>query len=183
MASISGEGGSSRALARIAVRAGPDAGTQHAVLKPVVSLGRGAANDVVVEDDSVSTQHARLEYLEGGWRIIDLASTNGTYVGGARIAPETPTPLPAGAGFRLGAVQLDFAAEEGADPGAARATYVPPAAAPKIAERTGGFRLPVWLLALILLLLALAVFVFQVTREEPQPIPAPVDAPAAVAPS
>lgn len=179
MATSAGEG-EQRALARLAVQGGPDAGVRHPILKPVVSLGRGSQNDVVVEDDSVSTTHARLDYDAGAWRITDLASTNGTYVGGVRIPAEVPTPIPHGAGFRLGAVQLELATEAGADPDEARAAYVPPAPPQRIAERAVGFRIPVWLLALILLLLALAVLVFNLTRDEPAPQPAPVNTPAAI---
>ena len=69
---------------------------------------RCAGCDVVVDDDSVSAQHARLEYDMGGWRITDLQSTNGTAVEGVRLAPGVPTPLPYGVTVRLGGVQLQF---------------------------------------------------------------------------
>jgi hypothetical protein len=55
-------------------------------------LGRDAGCDLVVEDERVSRQHARLAFAEGSWRIADLDSKNGLAVGGlaareARLEP------------------------------------------------------------------------------------------------
>jgi hypothetical protein len=49
-------------------------------------VGRAADNDVVVPDPGVSRYHARLEPDRGTWTVVDLASTNGTWVNGERIA-------------------------------------------------------------------------------------------------
>ncbi len=48
-------------------------------------VGRGEHNDVVLPDESVSDTHATLQKREDGWYVVDLDSTNGTYVGGRRI--------------------------------------------------------------------------------------------------
>lgn len=45
-----------------------------------VTLGRGAENVVVLENDSVSRRHARIEQRGINWWVLDLDSTNGTYV-------------------------------------------------------------------------------------------------------
>jgi len=45
-----------------------------------VKIGRGLENDVVLHSDSVSRRHARIEASENGYRLVDMASTNGTYV-------------------------------------------------------------------------------------------------------
>jgi len=45
-----------------------------------VRIGRGMENDVVLNSDSVSRRHARIELRGGGYRVVDMASTNGTYV-------------------------------------------------------------------------------------------------------
>jgi two-component system cell cycle response regulator len=45
-----------------------------------VKIGRGIENDVVLHSDSVSRRHARIEARGGGYRLVDMASTNGTYV-------------------------------------------------------------------------------------------------------
>ncbi|HZG42625.1 MAG TPA: FHA domain-containing protein, partial [Longimicrobium sp.] len=95
-------------LASLALMAGPRYGEELPVPTPVVVLGRAAACDVVIDDDSVSAQHARLEFDTGAWRITDLGSTNGTAVEGVKLAPQLPTPLPYGSTVRLGGVQLQF---------------------------------------------------------------------------
>ena len=45
-----------------------------------VRIGRGVENDVVLHSDSVSRRHARIEVRGGGYRVVDMHSTNGTYV-------------------------------------------------------------------------------------------------------
>lgn len=45
-----------------------------------VRIGRGLENDVVLHSDSVSRRHARIEIRGGGYRLVDMHSTNGTYV-------------------------------------------------------------------------------------------------------
>jgi len=48
-------------------------------------LGSGRAADVRVRDRSVSSRHCALSVVPGGVRVEDLASTNGLYVGAARL--------------------------------------------------------------------------------------------------
>jgi hypothetical protein len=139
-------------LASLALMAGPRYGEELPVPSPVVTVGRAAGCDVVVDDDSVSAQHARLEYDLGAWRITDLQSINGTAVEGVKLAPDVPTPLPYGATIRLGGVQLQFREAEGADVDAARAGYAPPQAQKTLREERAGARFPLWLLLLILLI-------------------------------
>lgn len=42
--------------------------------------------DIVLSDDAISRAHAMLFYDAGGVGIIDLASTNGTWVNGQRVS-------------------------------------------------------------------------------------------------
>ncbi|MFO0800159.1 MAG: FHA domain-containing protein [Gemmataceae bacterium] len=52
---------------------------------PVV-FGREQEADVVIDEPSVSRAHARMEPRPGGaYRLIDLGSSNGTYVNGVRL--------------------------------------------------------------------------------------------------
>ncbi|WP_236601885.1 FHA domain-containing protein [Ktedonobacter sp. SOSP1-52] len=53
---------------------------------PVITLGRVAENTVVLDHLQISKFHARLEQVQGGYRIVDLNSKNGLYVNGARIS-------------------------------------------------------------------------------------------------
>lgn len=139
-------------LASLALTAGPRSGEELPVASPVVTVGRAAACDVVVDDDSVSARHARLEYEQGTWRITDLQSVNGTAVEGVKLSPDVPTPLPYGATVRLGGVRLQFREAEGADVDAARAGYVPPEAPRTLREERSGARFPLWLVLLVLLI-------------------------------
>jgi pSer/pThr/pTyr-binding forkhead associated (FHA) protein len=93
-------------LATFLVRSGGLIGQRLAVKTPVVNIGRADYNDLVVPDPSVSTSHAKLQRREGVWVLVDLDSTNGTFVDGERVKGEAP--LAPGATVRLGDVQLVF---------------------------------------------------------------------------
>ena len=93
-------------LASFLVRSGGLAGQRLSVKTPVVNIGRADYNDLVVPDPSVSTSHAKLQRREGVWVLVDLDSTNGTFVDGERVKGEAP--LAPGATVRLGDVQLVF---------------------------------------------------------------------------
>jgi pSer/pThr/pTyr-binding forkhead associated (FHA) protein len=93
-------------LATFLVRAGALAGQRLTVRTPIVNVGRADYNDVVVPDPSVSTSHAKLQRREGVWVLVDLDSTNGTFVDGERVKGDAP--LAPGAMVRLGDVQLVF---------------------------------------------------------------------------
>jgi adenylate cyclase len=59
--------------------------------KPVITIGRGTANDLVLNDTSVSRFHAVIKRLEdGGFAIADRGSTNGVLINGKKIAAEMP---------------------------------------------------------------------------------------------
>src|SRR5881296_1017249 len=94
------------ALASFLVRSGGLVGQRLSVRSPVVNIGRADYNDLVVPDPSVSTSHAKLQRREGVWVLVDLDSTNGTFVDGERVKGDAP--LAPGATVRLGDVQLVF---------------------------------------------------------------------------
>jgi len=56
------------------------------ITKPVISVGRGNANDLVLNDASVSRFHAVIKQLNGQVFIADRGSTNGVVVNASRIA-------------------------------------------------------------------------------------------------
>ncbi len=53
---------------------------EYALLKDELSLGRGEDNDIVIPHASVSRSHARLMRRDGAYELMDLNSTNGTYL-------------------------------------------------------------------------------------------------------
>jgi hypothetical protein len=170
-------------LATFGIAAGPRYGEQIPVPAPVVTVGRAAGCEVVIDDDSVSARHARLEYDLGAWRITDLASTNGTAIEGVRLAPDVPTPLPYGATVRFGGVKLQFRELADVDVEAARAGWAEPEKAVTLKEERRGFRFPLWLAALVVILLALLAYAIVRLASPPErvPVPVPVTAPAAQA--
>ncbi len=85
------------------VNEGPTRGTRHEITVPRVEIGRGQYNDVVLNDESVSDSHAKLQRKDDAWWLVDLESTNGTYVGGTRIADEVQ--LVPGSEVRFGGVK------------------------------------------------------------------------------
>ncbi len=58
----------------------PDAGAAEILTfnRAQITIGRHASCDCVLDDDTVSSYHARLYYRHGQWWIEDLDSTNGT---------------------------------------------------------------------------------------------------------
>lgn len=60
-----------------------------AITKAATMVGRAPANDLVVDDITVSARHARLDVGAGAVTVTDLASTNGTFVDGARVDATT----------------------------------------------------------------------------------------------
>lgn len=94
------------ALATLVSRSGALKGQRFPIRTPVVNIGRADYNDVVLADESVSTAHAKLQRREGIWVLVDLDSTNGTFVDGERV--EGDAPVPPGATVRLGDVSLVF---------------------------------------------------------------------------
>ena len=52
---------------------------------PVVRLGRALDNDIVLPEDPVSAEHCRLERQDASFRLIDLGSTNKTWVNGKPV--------------------------------------------------------------------------------------------------
>ena len=122
-------------LANFLARSGALKGQRLVVKTPVANIGRADYNDLVIPDESVSTTHAKLQRREGVWVLVDLDSTNGTFVDGDRVKGESP--LGPGVTVRFGDISLLFDPTDDsagvAKGGGTRMMEVmkPPAAAPK----------------------------------------------------
>jgi predicted Zn finger-like uncharacterized protein len=64
----------------LAVIAGPEAGKIFQIERPRIIIGRHDA-DINVDDPEVSRQHAALEISNDRITLVDLGSTNGTFMG------------------------------------------------------------------------------------------------------
>lgn len=49
------------------------------------TVGRSSTNDIVVDSDSVSLVHARILQKDDEWWVLNLLSTNGTYVNDRKV--------------------------------------------------------------------------------------------------
>jgi transcriptional regulator with PAS, ATPase and Fis domain len=93
--------------------------------KPQIVIGRGAGCDIVVPDDSVSREHARI-HLGERLSIRDLGSKNGSRVAGERLGQDEWAPIAVGAVFELGSVTFVLQRPSGIGAGArAAASRVP----------------------------------------------------------
>jgi len=76
------------------------------VAKPMVTIGRTPNCDVIIDHTTVSRQHAAIKLEEGRFRLYDLGSTNGTFLGEQRV--REPVTLADGATVRFGEVECIF---------------------------------------------------------------------------
>src|SRR3954470_6640127 len=74
-----------------------------------IVLGRGQGSDVPLPDPSVSTRHATIRAQGPDYAIVDEGSTNGTWVGGVRLLPQSPRVVKTGDLIRVGRVWLEIA--------------------------------------------------------------------------
>ncbi len=70
------------------------------VAKPVVTIGRSRENDLFIDHNTVSRQHASIKLEDDQFRLYDLGSTNGTFVGDDQV--REPVVLQDGVTVRFG---------------------------------------------------------------------------------
>ena len=97
------------------LRAGAAAGEALAMAlardgrRPYVTLGRGAENELVIDDATLSRVHLVLMRApDGTWTVRDAGSSNGSRLEGQRLEPGKPLPLPPGSRLEAGGVRLTF---------------------------------------------------------------------------
>lgn len=87
-------------------------GLSHSVSGKTFSLdreklivGRAESCSIRIDESSVSSEHARLALDEQGWRVVNLLSTNGTFVNDERVSSAR---LGDGDHVRFGRVEFQF---------------------------------------------------------------------------
>ena len=85
---------------------GANAGERADLAHAPILIGRGNDAAIRLDDDYVSTRHARIASSGDQWFVEDLGSTNGTYIGSARITQ--PTTLTLGTQVRIGKTILEL---------------------------------------------------------------------------
>jgi DNA-binding NtrC family response regulator len=87
----------------VAVVDGPDRGATLAAEGDRIRVGTATGNDLVLHDETVSGYHLDLTGLDGGIRVVDNGSTNGTRAGPARLQDAVVDP---GTLLQIGRTQL-----------------------------------------------------------------------------
>jgi pSer/pThr/pTyr-binding forkhead associated (FHA) protein len=90
----------------VAVIQGPNTGATANLADAPILIGRGNDAAIRLDDDYVSTRHARIAASGDQWYVEDLGSTNGTYLGTQRITQ--PTTIGLGAQVRIGKTILEL---------------------------------------------------------------------------
>lgn len=72
-------------MSRLIMRRGPEPGAIYELTTEIVKIGRGAKNDIVIQDNEVDRDHFRLVRFLGDYELQDLGSRSGTFVNGQRV--------------------------------------------------------------------------------------------------
>ncbi len=82
---------------------------EHVFEKNIVTIGAMEDNDLVVSDETVSRYHCKIEQGDTGYLLVDLGSTNGTFINRVRIKEAYLKP---GCTIALGNAELKFHAAD-----------------------------------------------------------------------
>ena len=95
-------------LAYLIVRDGKRRGKEFRIKVDSTKIGSAGGSDVVIEDDSVSAEHAKIKVENGNYEIWDLGSTNGTRVNDRKV---TKKWIKEGDSIEMGHTKMIFSAE------------------------------------------------------------------------
>ncbi len=90
----------------VAISEGANAGENISLDLAPLLIGRGSDAAIRLDDDYVSTRHARIAASDDQWFVEDLGSTNGTYLGSTRVTQ--PTTITLGTKIRIGKTTLEL---------------------------------------------------------------------------
>jgi len=90
----------------LAVTDGPNAGQTVTLDGSPLLIGRGPDAALRLDDDYVSTRHARIATNGEQWFVEDLGSTNGTFLGSQRVT--SPVPIAVGTPVRVGKTVVEL---------------------------------------------------------------------------
>ncbi|HVB61903.1 MAG TPA: FHA domain-containing protein [Ktedonobacteraceae bacterium] len=73
-----------------------------------LTIGRAASNRLVLSDAKTSSHHAEIRPAGSGYAIVDLGSTNGTYVNEQQLTAQVPRPLAPNDSIRIGDTRFTY---------------------------------------------------------------------------
>jgi pSer/pThr/pTyr-binding forkhead associated (FHA) protein len=91
---------------KLVVTEGSNRGQSVSLSGETIVLGRGGDSTIRLDDDYVSTRHARFVTNGEEWFIEDMGSTNGTYIGSTRVT--RATAITPGTAVRLGKTVVEL---------------------------------------------------------------------------
>ena len=74
----------------------------------VLTIGRVPGSDILMTDSQSSGRHAEIRPDGLGYSIVDLGSTNGTFVNDQRLTSQIPRPLRSGDRIRIGKTTFTY---------------------------------------------------------------------------
>ncbi len=93
-------------VASLVLIEGQPLGKKFPLMPPRICLGRGKKADLSIQDKSISQLHAEFQFRENKIFVVDLQSTNGTFVNDQKI--KGPVELKEGDVVRLGTTIFKF---------------------------------------------------------------------------
>ena len=69
----------------LVVQRGPNAGSRYLLDQQLIRLGRHPEADILLDDITLSRQHAEVRQTPDGYVVVDAGSLNGTYLNRRRV--------------------------------------------------------------------------------------------------
>lgn len=91
---------------KLVITSGPKQGSELALGRDPITIGRSSESGLVIRDDYTSTHHARIVLWNDTWMVQDLDSTNGTFLNGQRV--DMPTRVPLNTPIKIGTTTFEL---------------------------------------------------------------------------
>jgi signal transduction histidine kinase/ActR/RegA family two-component response regulator len=98
-------------MIKIFIMSGNDQGQSYEVEGDRMTIGRGSGNEVRIRETAVSRNHLRIAKKGSSYLILDLNSTNGTFVKGMPITPGEEIEVEEGIPVTLGKTLISIGKE------------------------------------------------------------------------
>lgn len=95
-------------MIKIYISDGPEAGKRYEFDDDIIQVGRAIENDIQVRDPLISRNHLSVLLKDQEYRITDLQSANGTFVGNEKISPNIEVDIEEGVPIRIGVSVLSL---------------------------------------------------------------------------
>jgi uncharacterized protein involved in exopolysaccharide biosynthesis len=92
----------------VAVVGGKEAGRVFALIHRESVIGRAAGAQIRVEDGAISSKHAKIVWDGSRHALVDLGSTNGTFLNGRRLESNESVPLSYGDSIQVADIVLAY---------------------------------------------------------------------------